>query len=142
MLLRRVLSFLAFALLACPALAVAQGTGIIRGRISDAATGAPLVGVQVRVDGTTIGAQTGTDGTYTITGAPAGSRFLSARRLGYAPQRLAVTVPEAGDATQDFALGRVATALNEVVVTALGQTAQQRSLGTAQPCRGVSLASM
>jgi len=132
MLLRRVLSFLALALLACPALAVAQGTGIIRGRISDAATGAPLVGVQVRVDGTTIGAQTGTDGTYTITGAPAGSRFLSARRLGYAPQRLAVTVPEAGDATQDFALGRVATALNEVVVTALGQTAQQRSLGTAQ----------
>jgi TonB-linked SusC/RagA family outer membrane protein len=132
MLLRRVLSFLTLALLACPALAVAQGTGIIRGRVSDAATGAPLAGVQVRVDGTTIGAQTGTDGTYTITGAPTGSRSLSARRLGYAQQRVALTVPEAGNATQDFALGRVATSLDEVVVTALGQTAQQRSLGTAQ----------
>ena len=130
--LRRVLSFLALALLACPALAVGQGTGIIRGRISDAATGAPLAGVQIRVDGTTVGAQTGTDGTYTIVGIPTGSQSLSTRRLGYAPQRVAVTVPEAGAAAQDFALGRVATTLNEVVVTALGQTAQQRSLGTAQ----------
>ena len=132
MTLHRVLTFLALALLASPALAVGQGAGIIRGRISDAATGAPLAGVQVRVDGTTVGAQTGPDGTYAIVGAPAGSRFVSTRRLGYAPQRIAVTVPEAGAAAQDFALGRVATTLNEVVVTALGQTAQQRSLGTAQ----------
>ena len=130
--LHRVLTFLALALLASPALAVGQGAGIIRGRISDAATGAPLDGVQVRVDGTTIGAQTGADGTYAIVGVPGGSRFVSTRRLGYAPQRVAVTVPEAGSAAQDFALGRVATTLNEVVVTALGQTAQQRSLGTAQ----------
>jgi len=132
MTLGRVMRFLALTLLACPALAAGQGTGIIRGRISDAATGTPLVGVAVRVDGTTIGALTGEDGTYTITGAPAGARILTTRRLGYAPQRLAVTVPEAGDVTRDFALGKVATTLNDVVVTALGQTAQQRSLGTAQ----------
>ena len=132
MALGRVMRFLALTLLACPALAGGQGTGIIRGRISDAATGAPLAGVSVRVDGTTIGALTNSDGTYTITGAPAGSRVLSTRRLGYAPQRVAVTVPATGDATQDFALGKVATTLNDVVVTALGQTAQQRSLGTAQ----------
>ncbi|HMI49107.1 MAG TPA: carboxypeptidase-like regulatory domain-containing protein, partial [Gemmatimonadaceae bacterium] len=124
--------FLALTLLACPALAVGQGTGIIRGRISDATTGEPLTGVQIRVEGTTIGAQTGTDGTYTITGVAPGAKFLSARRVGYAPQRVAVTVPDAEAATQDFALGKVATTLNEVVVTALGQTAQQRSLGTAQ----------
>src|SRR5450759_799239 len=139
--LSRVLSFLALVLLACPALAVGQGTGIIRGRISDAATGAPLAGVQVRVDGTTVGAQTGSDGTYTITGAPAGSRVLSTRRLGYAPERVTVTVLQTGDASQDFALNKVATTLNEVVVTALGQTAQQRSLGTAQQTvRGADIA--
>ncbi len=130
--LRRVLSFLAIALLASPALAFGQGTGIIRGRVTDAATGAPLAAVQVRVDGTAAGAQTGPDGTYTITGAPAGSRVLSTRRLGYAPERIAVTVPDAGSATQDFALAKVATTLNDVVVTALGQTTQQRALGTAQ----------
>jgi TonB-linked SusC/RagA family outer membrane protein len=139
--LRRVLSFLAIALLASPGLAVGQGAGIIRGRVSDAATGAPLAGVQVRVDGSTIGAQTGADGTYTITGAPAGSRVLTTRRLGYAPQRAAVTVQETGDATQNFALATVATTLNEVVVTALGQTTQQRSLGTAQQSvRGAAIA--
>jgi TonB-linked SusC/RagA family outer membrane protein len=141
MALGRVMRFLALTLLACPALAAGQGTGIIRGRISDAATGAPLVGVAVRVDGTTVGALTDADGAYTITGAPAGGRVLTTRRLGYAPQRVAVTVPDAGDVTQNFALGKVATTLNDVVVTALGQTAQQRSLGTAvQTVKGSDVA--
>ena len=130
--LRRVLSFLALALLASPVIAVAQGSGTIRGRISDAATGTALEGVQVSVDGTRLGTQTGPDGTYTIVGVPAGARVVNARRVGYGPQRLTVTVSEGGAAAQDFALGKVATTLNEVVVTALGQTAQQRSLGTAQ----------
>jgi TonB-linked SusC/RagA family outer membrane protein len=130
--LRRVLSFLALALLASPVVAVAQGSGTIRGRISDAATGTALEGVQVSVDGTRLGTQTGPDGTYTIVGVPAGARVVNARRVGYGPQRLTVTVSEGGAAAQDFALGKVATTLNEVVVTALGQTAQQRSLGTAQ----------
>ena len=139
--LRRVLHYLALASLAFPSLLVGQGAGIIRGRVSDVATGAPLVGVQVRVEGTTLGAQTGADGTYTITGAPAGSRSLSTRRLGYGPQRIAVTVPESGDVTQDFALGKVAATLNDVVVTALGQTTQQRALGTAQQSvRGEAIA--
>ena len=130
--LHRVLSLLAFALIAFPSLAAAQGAGIVRGRVTDAATGSPLAGVTVRVEGTTIGAQTNAEGNYSIVGVPPGAQAISTRRLGYAPQRLSVTVPDGGSAAQDFALGRVATALNEVVVTALGQTAQQRSLGTAQ----------
>src|SRR4051812_23847573 len=129
--LRRVLGFLALLLLT-PLAAWAQGTAIIRGRITDAATGAPLVGVQVRVEGTAIGGLTDAEGAFTISGAPAGSRVLSTRRLGYAPSSASITVPASGDATQNFALNKVATTLNEVVVTALGQTAQQRSLGTAQ----------
>ena len=130
--LRRVLSCLALAFLAPPTLALGQGTGIIRGRVTDAATGAPVVGVQVRVDGTPVGAQTNQDGSYTITGVPPGSQSVSTRRVGFAPTRATVTVPASGDATQNFALSMVAATLNEVVVTALGQTAAQRSLGTAQ----------
>lgn len=132
MLLRRGLSFFALALLAFPSLAVGQGTGTIRGRVSDAATAAPLASVQIRVDGTTLGALSRADGAYTITGVPAGSQFVSTRRVGYSPERIAVTVPAAGAATQDFALRAVATPLNEVVVTALGQTTERRSLATAQ----------
>jgi len=132
MALRRVLSFLALALLVCPAVAAAQGSGTIRGRVTDATTGSPLAGVQVRVEGTTVGALTGPDGTYTIGGVPPGSRFVSTRRVGYSPDRAALTIPADGAATQNFALRAVATTLNEVVVTALGQTTEQRSLGTAQ----------
>ena len=128
----RVLSFLALVLLAFPALAVGQGTGSIRGRITDVTSGAPLVGVQIRVDGTRVGAQTGADGTYTITGVPPGAQFVSTRRVGYSPERVAVTVPTEGAATQNFMLRAVPTTLNEVVVTALGETTAQRSLGTAQ----------
>jgi TonB-linked SusC/RagA family outer membrane protein len=128
----RILKFLALASLAFPALAVAQGGGTIRGRVIDTDTGLPLTGVEIRVDATRIGAQTGPDGTYTITGVAPGPHTISTRRLGYAPQRLAITVPATGPAIQDFSLTHVATSLNEVVITALGQTAQQRSLGTAQ----------
>ena len=42
MTLRRVRILLALAVVACPALAVAQGTGTLRGRITDATTGSPL----------------------------------------------------------------------------------------------------
>ncbi|MBA3656965.1 MAG: TonB-dependent receptor plug domain-containing protein, partial [Gemmatimonadaceae bacterium] len=130
--LRRLLSFLALALLAVPALAFAQGAGTIRGRVTDAASSAPLTGVQIRVEGTTIGAQTGSDGAYTIVGAPAGARFLVARRVGYSPVRVPVSVSLASPSTQNFALRVIPTSLNEVVVTALGETTEQRSLGTAQ----------
>ena len=137
----RLLSLLAFAFVLFPALAFAQSSGTIQGRATDGATGAPLEGVQVSVDGTRVGTQTRADGTYTIVGVPAGSQTLSMRRVGYAPQRIPVTVPEAGAATQDLSLNRVATQLNEVVVTALGQTAQQRSLGTAvQTVQGAEVA--
>ena len=130
--LRRSLSVLVFALLAFPALAIGQAGGAIRGKVSDAATGAPLAGVQIRVEGTNFGAMTRPDGTYTISGAPAGSQFVSLRRVGYSPERIAVTVPAVGFVAQDFALRSVAATLSEVVVTALGQTTERRSLATAQ----------
>ncbi len=132
MVFRRVLCCLALAFFAFPALAAGQETGTIRGRVTDAATTAPLVGVQVRVEGTALGALTDAEGGFTITGAPAGSRVLTTRRLGYAPGRAAITVPASGDVTQNFALDKVATTLNDVVVTALGETAARRALGTSQ----------
>ena len=130
--LRRVLGLLAFALLAPPSLVLAQGAGTIRGRITDATNGSPLVGVQVRIENTKAATQSGADGTYTITGVPAGPQFINTRRVGYSPERRAVTISAALAATQNFALHATATTLNEVVVTALGETTAQRSLGTAQ----------
>src|SRR5688500_20105695 len=87
---RRVLWSLSFAFILCPAIAAAQGTGTIRGRVTETSTGAPVVSAQIRVEGTTLGALTGSDGTYTITGVPAGAQFISNRRVGFATERAAV----------------------------------------------------
>ena len=130
--LRRTLSFLALALLAVPSLATGQGTGTIRGRVTDATSNAPLTGVQITVDGTRLGTQTNSDGTFAIAGAPAGPQFVRLRRVGYMPERVGITVGAAATVTQNFTLRQMPTTLNEVVVTALGETISQRSLGTAQ----------
>jgi len=130
--LRGVIGFLALALAGFPTLAAAQGTGDIRGRASDAGTRGPVAAVQISVQGTSLGAQTADDGTYLIRNVPAGEHVLVTRRVGYEPARDTVTVQSGATATHDFSLHSVATALNEVVVTALGQTAVQRSLGVAQ----------
>ena len=130
--LRGVPGFLALAIVALPALARAQGTGNIRGRAGDAETGTPIAAVQISVEGTSLGAQTADDGTYLIRGVSAGPHVLITRRVGYAPVHDSVTVQAGATATHDFSLRNVATSLNAVVVTALGQTAVLRSLGSAQ----------
>ncbi|HEX6575892.1 MAG TPA: carboxypeptidase-like regulatory domain-containing protein, partial [Gemmatimonadaceae bacterium] len=129
---RRFLGSLALALLLSPAIASAQSTGTVRGRVTESKSNLPLAGVQVSVDGTRLGAQTSSDGTYTITGVPAGPQTLTARRVGYSPQKATITVGASATANQNFTLTVVATTLNDVVVTALGQTTAMRSLGTAQ----------
>jgi len=61
--------------LACPILLVAQApTGTISGRVTDASVGRGLPDVQITVTGTRIGALTGPNGEYTLTGVPTGPR--------------------------------------------------------------------
>jgi TonB-linked SusC/RagA family outer membrane protein len=139
--LRRLLSLLALAFLVSPGLAYAQATGTIRGRVTDSRSGAPLASVQINVDGTRIGGQTGSDGNFTISAVPAGPQTLIVRRVGYSLQRIPVTVGAGATATQNVTLTAVATTLNDVVVTALGQQTAIRSLGTAQQAvRGAEIA--
>ncbi|MEX2110808.1 MAG: SusC/RagA family TonB-linked outer membrane protein [Gemmatimonadaceae bacterium] len=126
---RRLRWSLCVAFLAFPTIAIAQATATIRGRVTDVATGAPVPGAQVRVDGTTLGAQTGPDGSYAIAGVPTGALFVSTRRVGYAPERAAVTAVAGGSITRDFALRTAAVTLNEVVVTGVAAPTTKRQLG-------------
>ena len=126
---RGLLRFLTIALGLTPALAIAQGPGTVRGRVTDAATGAALAGAQIRIDGTTLGTQSGNDGSYTVTGVPAGSQFVSVRRVGYAPERASITMAGAADVTQNFALRPAAVTLSEVVVTGVAAPTTKRQLG-------------
>ena len=66
--------------------AFAQGTtGVITGRVTEGGTSTPLSAASVRVTGTQIGAQTGSDGRYTIRGVTPGAIDLGSAASGTRP---------------------------------------------------------
>ena len=114
--------------LATPLLAQ-RGTGTITGQVIDRQTTRPLVGAQVRVTGTDRGALTGEGGAYRITGVEAGNVTVAAQRIGYAAVSRAVTVTPDGTTTADFGLTVSVTTLDQVIVTATGQSERKRESG-------------
>jgi hypothetical protein len=81
---------------AWPSAAQNPGPPNLAGRVATE-VGAPLAGVEVRVDGTSMVAQTDESGTYRFVGAPRGVHALRFRRIGYLPGALAVNVPAVAD---------------------------------------------
>ncbi len=59
-------------------------TGKVTGTVKDSQNGSPLIGVNVIVKGTTIGAATDINGYYAILGVPPGPRDLAFSYIGYA----------------------------------------------------------
>jgi TonB-dependent SusC/RagA subfamily outer membrane receptor len=117
--------------LACPVLLVAQTPiGTISGRVTDASLGRGLPDAQVTINGTRLGAVTGPNGEYTLTGVPTGQRTITVRRIGYQPVSQTVQVLPGATATADVALGVSAINLSEVVVTGTGTATEKRKVGT------------
>ena len=110
-----------FLLLFVASQAIAQER-TVTGKVSAKEDGLPLPGVSVVVTGSNIGTQTGVDGTFALT--VANGKGLTFSYIGYTAQR--VTVP--ANNVVNVALVQDATALTEVVVTALGQSRSQKSL--------------
>jgi TonB-linked SusC/RagA family outer membrane protein len=97
--------------------------------------GSPLPGVTVRVKGSTVSTTTTSEGKYSIR-ANVG-QVLQYRSIGTASLERTVGDPD----VIDVQLRRVVTSLDAVVVTALGQTTEQRALGTAtQAVSGADIA--
>jgi TonB-linked SusC/RagA family outer membrane protein len=99
----------------------AQNPGSITGRVTDAASGQPIVAAQVTVSGTNLATQTGADGQYTLRAVSPGSVEVRALRVGYVEMRQRVTVAEGQAATADFAMRSVPVSLAPVVTTATGE---------------------
>jgi TonB-dependent SusC/RagA subfamily outer membrane receptor len=116
------------ALLILPAAGQAQNAGTVTGQVTAADTGQPLAGVQVIVDGTTIGILTDQTGRYRLTSVPVGARRLRAVFIGLGPVTKPVTVVEGETATVDFELSQSAIELDGVVVTATGEQ-RKREIG-------------
>src|SRR5688572_29832332 len=87
----------------------AQATGTITGRVVDSTGAQPITGVTVVVEGTQRGAVTGGDGTFRITGVPAGTVSLRARRIGYISQAKTVAIGSSASADVQFALAAAAS---------------------------------
>jgi TonB-linked SusC/RagA family outer membrane protein len=126
---RRSFLLLVAAVLAVASPAMAQGSvGTVSGTIRERGTERAIPGVQVRVVGSLRGALTDAAGRYRIAGIPTGTVQVAAQLLGYAPQTRSVLVGSEG-ATVDFVLATAATQLDQVVVTATGQSERRRESG-------------
>jgi len=97
---------------------LAQPTGVIEGRVVDADTQEPLIGVNVQVVETDYGASTDTEGEYRITNVPVGTVRLAFSYIGYETVRkTSVVVTSARPATVNAELSQSAVQGESVVVT-------------------------
>jgi len=118
------------ALLCSPTLAAAaQETGLVRGRVTDAATGQPVADVQIRIERTAHLAHTRLNGEYLLPGVAAGHWTVVARRVGYGVARIETDVQAGATAVVDFSVRAVAVALDAVVVSGIGAPTERRTVG-------------
>jgi hypothetical protein len=97
--------------------ALAQ-SGTLRVTVSDSES-RPLANAAVRIDGTRLGAFTGTDGRATISGVPAGDRSITASLLGYGDQRSIVTIVAGGTVDMDLVLAAEPLQVSGIQVSVL-----------------------
>ncbi len=110
-------------------------TGGITGTVTDAENNQPLPGASIVVKGTTTGTVTDFDGNFEIK-APSEESILVFSYVGYTPQEIGV----GGQTEINVSLVIEASALDEVVVTALGIKKETKALGYAvQEVAGSSL---
>jgi TonB-linked SusC/RagA family outer membrane protein len=108
-----------------------QQVGTIIGQVLIGEAGTPAVAAQVTVVGTQMGALTGQDGRYIIRNVPVGSRTLRVQSMGYSAADQTVLVSAGATATVNFQLREQAVAIAPLVVTAMGITRNEKSLGYA-----------
>jgi hypothetical protein len=66
-----------------PLLLMGGTTGKIAGTVTDKQSGEPLVGVNIVIEGTTLGSATDADGYYAILNVPVGSHSVRISYIGY-----------------------------------------------------------
>jgi len=100
---------------------VAQPTGTVTGRITEAESGVPVAGATVRAVGTQATATTRADGSYRLA-LPAGSYELRATFIGYAAGVETVVVPGGASVSRNFTLRQTGISLDQIVVTGSRRT--------------------
>lgn len=86
----------------------------------------PIVGASVMVTGTTLGTTTDIDGRFTINNVPSSAKTVKVSYVGMTSQEVPITKGEI-----KIVLGLSSELLDEVVVTALGISRNEKTLGYA-----------
>lgn len=120
--------FLVVALLALARPGLAQETGMLEGRVTESG-GAPVPDALITIVGTNRGARTGEDGQYRLASLRVGDVSVRVTRLGYAAVSRPVTIAAGQTARLDVALVPAAVIIDEVVVTATGESQRRRESG-------------
>ncbi|MCB0277285.1 MAG: TonB-dependent receptor, partial [Calditrichaeota bacterium] len=111
--------WLLWAVLAIPALGLAQSSGKIVGFVHDASNDEPLPGVNISIDGTTMGSASDVDGYFVIINVPVGIYDLRADFVGYTAQVLSGIRITADKTTEaNFGLKETVIEGETVVITA------------------------
>ena len=97
----------------------------VQGVVTSGEDGEPIIGASVLVVGTQVGSMTDMDGKFTISNVPAGAKTLRISYVGMQTQEVAIT---AGKLIK-VVLRADSEVLDEVVVTALGISRSEKSLG-------------
>ncbi|MBK7103746.1 MAG: TonB-dependent receptor [Ignavibacteriae bacterium] len=99
--------------------------GKLKGIVSDSLSNETLVGANIILDGTSLGAATDIEGQYYITSIPAGIYKLKCSYIGYEPKEISITIIDDKTLEINFSLIYMSVEGEQVVVTAqaLGQAA-------------------
>ena len=97
--------------------AVQAQSRAIKGTVSDVATGEPVAGARAQVSGTDLSVLSGADGTFTISGAPAGAVEVVVSGANYRSARVAL----AGDQSE-VKVGLQREMAEEIIVTGRAST--------------------
>jgi iron complex outermembrane receptor protein len=112
--------------LACGTPVFAQGpaTGTVRGRVVRTDFNLPVRNAVVSIEGTTVTTTTDSDGRYVLSLAPAGSRVLAVRAIGFRSRTIPIAVSPGSVLQQDVSLESAPLMLSEVVVTGASRVPQ------------------
>jgi len=120
----------------CSVSLFAQQQGIVTGRLTDAATGEPLIGANVILVGTFQGSSTGPDGTFSFQ-ADVGDYTMRATYIGYGIQEIKIEVKADESTNVDIALSEAIAEFGETVVI-IGSRAERTAIETPVPVDVIS----
>ena len=96
----------------------AQGSGTLKGRVLDSENSDPLVGANIVIQNTSLGAATDVHGSFYVPNIPEGTWTVRISYLGYEAITAEITITADGTLEQEFRLQAQALQGQEVIITA------------------------